>query len=485
MKSPTLQVHSELLSPAECRDFINRAETTGYQAMQGDYPPSYRNNDRVVIDDPELARTLFARFRYTLPDRLERGGQTWQLVGLNSRFRGCRYSGGQQFTRHRDGAHSEPDGAKSFLTLMLYLNDHSEFEGGHTRFYEDRWTQEIARSVPPAAGTGIVFDHTLWHDGQAVTRGKKYVLRTDVMYRPEQGAGRGHTGYVWALTSLPDGRLASGSRDKTVRIWEQGTEIQVLQFHQASVTCLACDGRTLWSGSRDRRVAIWASEKGVFHLKNSFIAHQGAVLSMTALSGGRLLTTGADNLAKIWKKDGILLAQGPTGPWPWASCQSSDGNIYIGCDDGSIQRFQQSPILWRRAPVGVVSLLTGASDELLAGCADGRIRRWQRYGHALADWVGHRGPVTSLELLPDGRVLSGSEDDGVRAWTEGRSIEAVRHGDFVRAVSVLEAGRLIATASYDGSVRLTPLCESKPRAIALTERAANPLGAQPGTAVAI
>ena len=30
----------------------------------------------------------------------------------------------------------------------------------------------------------LIFDHFLLHEGAAVTRGRKYVLRSDVMYGP-------------------------------------------------------------------------------------------------------------------------------------------------------------------------------------------------------------------------------------------------------------------------------------------------------------
>jgi predicted 2-oxoglutarate/Fe(II)-dependent dioxygenase YbiX len=488
MPKKTLQTHTDLLTPSECQDFIVRAESTGYLAMEGDYPPSYRDNDRIIIDDPALSKQMFAKFRHALPSRIEMSGQTWKLVGLNPRFRGCRYTNGQKFTRHRDGAHSLPDGSRSFLTLMLYLNDHQEFQGGQTRFYPDRWSTEASRSVSPQTGMGIVFDHSLWHDGQPVTEGVKYVLRTDVIYRPLGKVPHGHTGYVWTLVTLSDGRIVSGSRDKTVRVWQDGKETQVLHHHQASVTCLLSHDKQLWSGSRDRELAIWCDQGGGFRKQRSFRAHDGAVLSMIKLIGGHVATTGADNLVRFWDIDGNLRQEFATPSWPWTSCQAPDGSFFVACDDGQVLQLdlEDKKLKCRqRAPTGVLSLTVGLGGQLLAGCADGRIRRWQRYGHQLCDWVGHRGPVTSLATLPDGRILSGSEDDGVRIWNDGDSTEVVRHADFVRAVHPTNDGRGVVTASYDGSVRWSSLpCPTSPRAMAFTERAANPGGAISGTAVA-
>ncbi len=57
------------------------------------------------------------------------------LVGLNTRFRACRYQGGQSFRIHRDGAYAAEPGVRSHLTLQLYLDDDPARAGGHTRFF--------------------------------------------------------------------------------------------------------------------------------------------------------------------------------------------------------------------------------------------------------------------------------------------------------------------------------------------------------------
>ncbi len=36
--------------------------------------------------------------------------------------------------------------------------------------------------ITPAAGTALFFTHEIWHEGAQVTVGRKYVLRTDVLY---------------------------------------------------------------------------------------------------------------------------------------------------------------------------------------------------------------------------------------------------------------------------------------------------------------
>ena len=61
---------------------------------------------------------------------------------------------------------------------MVYLND--GFCGGETKFYGDE--HELRVSVHPKCGMALVFIHLQLHEGAPVVEGRKYVLRTDVMY---------------------------------------------------------------------------------------------------------------------------------------------------------------------------------------------------------------------------------------------------------------------------------------------------------------
>lgn len=172
------------LGPDECAALIARAEAVGFDdapittAFGFVMAPEVRNNTRVMIDDPEAAASLWARFGPLLPARIG----TWRATGLNERLRFYRYETGQRFAWHGDGAFEREDGERSQLTLMLYLS--GGFEGGETEF---RVVPPVA--VRPEAGMALWFAHRVLHQGAAVTRGVKYVLRTDVMYRREAPAG--------------------------------------------------------------------------------------------------------------------------------------------------------------------------------------------------------------------------------------------------------------------------------------------------------
>ena len=67
-------------------------------------------------------------------------------------------------------------------TLQLYLNE--GFQGGETTFLH---ASNSARDVPcvPCRGMVLLFEHHLLHEGSALKQGRKYTVRTDVMYRPQ------------------------------------------------------------------------------------------------------------------------------------------------------------------------------------------------------------------------------------------------------------------------------------------------------------
>lgn len=130
-----------------------------------------RNNDRIIFDDTALAARLFDRAKPFLPsERYE-----WSLCGFNERLRFYRYEKGQYFKMHKDGTYARSETEESMLTFMIYLNQ--GFEGGETKFQWD--------TVKPETGMALVFPHRMFHKGDEVKSGVKYVLRTDVMYKKQ------------------------------------------------------------------------------------------------------------------------------------------------------------------------------------------------------------------------------------------------------------------------------------------------------------
>ena len=169
------------LTPEECDQHIAISEGIGYVdapittsagfVMRKDI----RDNLRVMHDDVELATQLYARLEPFMPQTW----LVWHVCGLNERLRYYRYDVGQKFEPHFDGCFRRSNVEESLFTFMIYLND--GFQGGETNFY--RQSGRLHLSVTPEQGKALIFWHQQLHEGAPVREGRKYVLRTDVMYR--------------------------------------------------------------------------------------------------------------------------------------------------------------------------------------------------------------------------------------------------------------------------------------------------------------
>jgi len=100
---------------------------------------------------------------------------------------------------------------------------------------------------------------------------------------------------------LGDGRLASGSGDNTIRLWDPATGAceRVFEGHQDWVRALAVlgDGR-LASGSHDKTIRLWDPATGA--CERVFEGHQREVNALAVLGDGRLASGSGDNTIRLW-----------------------------------------------------------------------------------------------------------------------------------------------------------------------------------------
>lgn len=174
--APGIYTISRFLTPVECDGLVQLTEAGGFEAATIntiDGPvvdATVRDNRRHVRDDRPLADLLWQR----TGDHIPRFLNGCQAIGLNERFRIYRYDPGQRFAWHADAPYRRENGEHSLLTLIIYLNE--GFAGGETAFSE--------LVVPAERGMALIFRHELPHEGRPVANGRKYVLRSDVMFNP-------------------------------------------------------------------------------------------------------------------------------------------------------------------------------------------------------------------------------------------------------------------------------------------------------------
>ena len=205
------------------------------------------------------------------------------------------------------------------------------------------------------------------------------------------GTARGHTNNVGSLAFQPDRYLlASGSHDKTIRIWDMSDpdnprHLRTLHGHTENVETVAWspNGRTLASGSDDHTVRLWDPNTG-----SNFAVlrgHTNGVEPVVWSPNGRMLATGSyDDTIRIWNPNtGIIL------------------RILRGhTNDLDALAFHPN------------------GQTLASGSTDTTIRLWNpNNGNLKTTLTGHSKTVNALAFSPNGQILaSGSDDETIRIW---------------------------------------------------------------------
>ena len=174
-KAEGVYVIHNFLTNKECEEYINKSEKIGYhssalRSVKGKAVQikELRNNYRVITDDHNSAKYLWNKLENSLPNLVS----DWKAIGLNEKFRYYRYNSGELFDWHSDGYFERNSNERSYMTFMIYLSEN--FKGGDTKFKKF--------NIKPVKGMALLFMHNLVHQGAPVSKGTKYVLRSDVMY---------------------------------------------------------------------------------------------------------------------------------------------------------------------------------------------------------------------------------------------------------------------------------------------------------------
>jgi WD40 repeat protein len=239
----------------------------------------------------------------------------------------------------------------------------------------------------------------------------------------------GHLGVVLCVALSPDGtRIASGSKDQTVRMWDvhHGTEHACLSGHEDAVLGVAFspDGRWVASGSLDQSVRLWEASGGA--ARACLRGHNGGVHGVAFSPDGLLLVS--------CSRDGTLRL--------WDVATGKELARLTGHEAGVI---------------GVA--FTADGRRLVSGSVDRTVRLWDAAtGRQLACLRGHEDDVTGVASGPGGvEVVSASADHTLRVWDaeSGAVRTCLRgHGERVMGVAVSADGRRLVSASWDGTVRL-------------------------------
>ncbi|CAM3970017.1 MULTISPECIES: 2OG-Fe(II) oxygenase [Flavobacterium] len=467
----TCYVITSLFSKDECEQLLNPKIKESFEKAIVNYPTYYRNNERYVIDDNELSEKLFKKVKPYLPKTIEvntgilsENGK-WHLHKLNNRIRFCKYSLNQYFNRHLDGIYHQDEKTQSKLTFMIYLNNATEFEGGKTLFYRSKDSTEIWGSYIPKLGDLIVFDHNVWHEGETLLKGEKFVLRSDILYtrnffKIEKPPFYGHLGYIWSLLKFDENAVLSGGRDKEIKVWSvDGKLKQVLKGHGNSILSIEkINSDTFITGSRDQSIIVWKNYTILREIK----IHNAVVLSLCKLDDTTFVSSGGDNTIKIVTLEGtVLKVFNEHKSWVWKLIRISDEIVISASEDKTIKlwnlQLNQSVITFHENHPVISLEFNKETSCLLSGNLNGdiTIRKLNNYFEIEEELIfnAHCGIIRTIKWLNNGQFVTGGEDNKVKIWNrEGELISEFQHQNFVQAIELLD-NRTLLTGSFDGTIK--------------------------------
>jgi WD40 repeat protein len=183
----------------------------------------------------------------------------------------------------------------------------------------------------------------------------------------------------------PDGKhLAAGTWDGTVYLRETAHSHQwmPLRGHTARVRSLAfsSDGRSLASGSADKSIRVW--NVTTRQELRCLIGHRGTVWGLAFTPDGRLVSGARDHTIRLWEPDSgkELVCQGGLCSPVLCVALDSTGRWAAGTENGTVGIWEAQRSTWRtwkNSDAGVSVLAFSRNGHRLAGrCLDQKSRLW-------------------------------------------------------------------------------------------------------------
>ena len=231
-----------------------------------------------------------------------------------------------------------------------------------------------------------------------------------------------HKSSIWSLLELNNGYIATGSSDKTIKIFDiihqNDTALATLKGHRGTIFCLSeIENNKLVSGSEDKTLKIWDLSKNqcILTLKDP---NKAKINCLVPLKNSNFILTGNDdNLIKIWDiNSGTVVS----------SLKGHDCTVWC--------------------------LANFADDELLAsGSSDNVIRIWDlvklKYLYSLE---GHENTISAIKILKDELLASASWDTMIKIWnlnTRSCIYNLSGHEEIVWDIIELKNGDLVSCSN--------------------------------------
>lgn len=251
--------------------------------------------------------------------------------------------------------------------------------------------------------------------------------------------------------------LVSGSRDKTLRVWDLETRRlrgAPLTGHTQSVLCLQFDPTekedVIISGSSDTNIIVWRFSTGQ-KIKEILQAHRDPVLNLR-FDHRYLVTCSKDKLIKIWNryelspldKDYPKISPASTAKMPAYiidTLAASPQQIEQKLANRQIKVLQPYSLLMsldgHNAAVNAIQI---DRDQIVSASGDRLIKVWSVLdGRLMSTLPGHQKGIACVQF-DSKRIVSGSSDNTVRIYDHIKKCEVAVLRGHTNLVRTVQAG---------------------------------------------
>ena len=223
--------------------------------------------------------------------------------------------------------------------------------------------------------------------------------------------------------------MAAGGRETFVFVKDVGRPPEedphrMLIGHAGNITCLAFseDGTKIVSGGWDSQVFVWDVEEG--NVVAELVGHEGPVWGVMVYDAKLVLTACADKMIRLYDLNGKML-KGIKGHTDVVRCFCK---LPSGHPSGG-------------------AFASAGNDEV--------IRLWTLDGRQVGSLEGHTAYIYDLAILPNGDIVSSSEDRTVRIWRDGQCIQTITHPAIsIWTVNACEETGDIVSGASDNIIRI-------------------------------
>jgi len=287
---------------------------------------------------------------------------------------------------------------------------------------------------------------------------------------------RGHDEDVRCVCACGDAGIATGSRDKTVRLWQEDATtgsfalVKTMIGHTDFVSAVAWLPAgvnpsyplgAVVTGSRDTTVIVWNIETA--SPAQTLAGHGYQVTSVAVTPEGDIVSASLDKTIRVWRgAECIATLAGHEGPVQ-AVVALPNGDLLSGAGDCTIKLWRAHACLRTFQAHGdtVRGLALVPGLGVVSASHDFTLKLWSFDGDELAIMAGHSAIIYSAAGSTAGLLASASEDGTARLWQgDGSCIATLDHGQCVWDVAFLPTGDLV-TACSDYVARVWTLDPAK------------------------